>query len=158
MTSTAIFPGTFDPVTLGHQDLIQRSLSVFDRLVIAVSQKQTKCPLLSIDDRMALLESLYTSEPSITVVAFDGLLVDFAKKQNASAIVRGIRNNTDATYEQQLAQMNAKLAPEVETVLLFAHPEYQMISSTWIREILANHGDIRPFVDPSIASVLQQST
>ena len=154
MPRTALYPGTFDPFTNGHLHILQRVSAFFDRIVIAISTQSEKKPLLSIDQRVTLIELLCYSMPQVSVRSFDGLLVDFAKRMPAQAIVRGVRNAQDFAYEQQLAAMNHELAPDVETVFFMPHPNVAHISSTWVRDIARQSGDVSAFVPKIVADAL----
>ena len=153
---TAIYSGTFDPVTLGHLDVIGRAATLFDRLVVAVAVAHHKKTLFSLTERMDLLQaSLAEQGGAIEIVSFDGLVVDCCRQVGASAIVRGIRNGTDMDYESQMAQMNRKLAPEVETLFMLPTPTVQCISSTLVREISKLGGDVTQLVSPAVLHALQ---
>lgn len=144
---SAIYPGSFDPVTLGHWDLIQRAAKLVDRLVVAVLHNPAKTPAFSVDERVAMLKELLGPLPHVEVTAFHGLLVDFARTQNAQVIVRGVRAFSDFEYEFQMALMNRKLAPELETVFLMPKEKYSAVSSRFVREIGGmggNLGDLVP--------------
>ena len=154
MPRTALYPGTFDPFTNGHLHILQRVSAFFDRIVIAISTQSDKKPLLSIDQRVTLIELLCHSMPQVSVRFFDGLLVDFAQHMKAQAIVRGVRNAQDFAYEQQLAAMNHELAPDVETLFLIAHPSVAHVSSTWVRDIARQGGDVSAFVPKIVADAL----
>lgn len=152
---TAIYSGTFDPVTLGHLDVIVRAATLFDHLVVAVAAAHHKNTLFSLNERIALLQASLSEQERIEVVSFDGLVVDCCRRIGAGAIVRGIRNGTDMDYESQMAQMNRKLAPEVETIFMLPTPSVQCISSTLVREISKLGGDITQLVTPAVLSALQ---
>lgn len=153
---TAIYSGTFDPVTLGHLDVIGRAATLFDRLVVAVAVAHHKKTLFNLAERMELLQtSLAEQGSAIEIVSFDGLVVDCCRQVGASAIVRGIRNGTDMDYESQMAQMNRKLAPEVETLFMLPALGVQCISSTLVREISKLGGDVTPLVSPAVLRALQ---
>ena len=154
-TRTAIYSGTFDPVTLGHLDVIRRAANLFDRLVVAVAVAHHKNTLFSLDERIALLQASLSDEANIEVVSFEGLVVDCCHQVGAHAIVRGIRNGTDMDYESQMAQMNRKLAPTVETVFMLPTPSVQCISSTLVREISKLGGDVAQLVSPAVLTALQ---
>ena len=155
MPRTALYPGTFDPFTHGHLHILQRLSAFFDRIIIAISTQSDKTPLLSIAQRVNLLEMLCQTMPQVSVHPFEGLLVDAARNLHAHAIVRGVRNAQDFAYEQQLAAMNHDLAPDVETLLLMAHPHVAHVSSTWVRDIIRQGGDISAFVPKIVADVLR---
>tara|TARA_R110000824_G_scaffold155226_1_gene327552 strand:- start:104303 stop:104824 length:522 start_codon:yes stop_codon:yes gene_type:complete len=150
-TRTGIYPGTFDPMTNGHTDIIRRSLALVDHLVIAMGINATKTPLLSFEERKHLIEAEISPiaeklGAKISVVAFSGLVVDAADEHNASVIIRGLRGSVDYEYEAQMVGMNRIMNPNVETVFLSASPETQFISSTLVRQIAAMGGDISNFV------------
>ncbi|NTW86659.1 MAG: pantetheine-phosphate adenylyltransferase [Holophagaceae bacterium] len=143
---TAIYPGSFDPVTLGHWDLIQRAAKLVDRLVVAVLHNPSKSPAFSVEERVAMLSELTTTLPRVEVTSFHGLLVDYAKAQNAQVIVRGVRAFSDFEYEFQMALMNRKLAPELETVFLMPKEKYSAVSSRLVREIGGMGGNLSELV------------
>ena len=143
---TAIYPGSFDPVTLGHWDLVQRAAKLVDRLVVAVLHNPSKSPAFTVEERVAMLEELTTTLPHVEVTSFHGLLVDFAKAQNAQVIVRGVRAFSDFEYEFQMALMNRKLAPELETVFLMPKEKYSAVSSRLVREIGGMGGNLSELV------------
>lgn len=143
---TAIYPGSFDPVTLGHYDIIERSSKIFDRLIVGVLNNSAKSPLFSVEERVKMLKDVTKELPNVEVMAFDGLLIDFARAKEAQVIVRGLRAVTDFEYELQMAQTNHKLEPSVETVFLTTSLEYSYLSSTIVKEVAFYHGDISKFV------------
>ena len=142
----AIYPGSFDPVTLGHYDIIERSSKIFDRLIVGVLNTSAKSPLFSVEERVKMLKDVTKRLPNVEVMAFDGLLIDFARAKEAQVIVRGLRAVTDFEYELQMAQTNHKLEPSVETVFLTTSLEYSYLSSTIVKEVAFYHGDISKFV------------
>ncbi|MGZ8097229.1 MAG: pantetheine-phosphate adenylyltransferase [Methylosarcina sp.] len=149
MNIIAIYPGTFDPITSGHLDLIARAARLYDRIIVAVALNKGKTPLFSIEERVALATEVTTEFDNVEVKGFDSLLVEFAKKQNANVILRGLRAVSDFEYEFQLAGMNRRLAPDLETVFLTPAEQYEFISSSMIREIAQLKGDVSSFVpDP----------
>lgn len=154
-----VYPGTFDPVTSGHMDIITRALHVVDHLIVAVATNDGKTPLFDIDERIAMLEAeialLDNKGAAIKVVAFDTLLVDFVKKAGAGVIIRGLRAVSDFEYEFQMTGMNARLAPEIETVFLMASDRHQFISSRFVKEIGRLGGDISSFVPPGVLARLK---
>lgn len=153
MSRIAVYPGTFDPPTLGHLDIIARAASLFDRLVVGVFTNASKSPLFGIEERLALVEEAVASLPGdIVVTTASGLLVDFAAQQGAVGIVRGLRSGTDFDYEVQMTGMNGQLAPGIQTIFLVAEPRLQPISSTLVKEIARGGGDIAAFVTPGIAT------
>ncbi len=154
---TAVYSGTFDPITLGHLDVVRRAASLFDQLIIAVAIAHHKKTLFSLEVRVQLAQSATKSIANVRVLAFDGLIMDFCAAQNACAVVRGIRNITDFDYEAQMAAMNRKLRPQVETVFLLPDAPLQCISSTLVREISKLGGDVSAMVSADVLSALQNS-
>ena len=150
----AVYSGTFDPITLGHIDVVRRAAGLFDQLVIAVAVAHHKKTLFSLDSRIALAKTAMQNIANVSVIPFDGLMMDFCQQQSASVVVRGVRNVTDFDYEAQMAAMNRKLRPEVETVFLLPSPDLQAISSTLVREISKLGGDVRQMVSPEVANAL----
>jgi len=146
----AIYPGSFDPVTLGHWDLIQRAEKLVDRLVVSVLHNPSKVCAFSVAERVDLLRELVAGTPHVEIMAFHGLLVDFAKQQKANFIVRGVRAFSDFEYEFQMALMNRKLAPDLETVFLMPKEEYSVVSSRMVREVGSMGGDISGLVPPML--------
>lgn len=153
----AVYSGTFDPITLGHLDVVRRAASLFDQLIIAVAVAHHKKTLFSLEARVQLAQSATKSIANVSVLAFDGLIMDFCAAQNACAVVRGIRNITDFDYEAQMAAMNRKLRPHVETVFLLPDSPLQCISSTLVREISKLGGDVSAMVSADVLSALQTS-
>lgn len=154
MTRTAIYPGSFDPVTLGHEDLIRRSLELVDRVIVAVAVNLAKEPLFTLEERVALLQDVTGGEPRVEIRAFDGLLADFAKEVEAHTIVRGLRAVSDFDYESQMALMNRQLNPRLETVFLVPALHLTYLSSSLVREIARLGGDVSPFVQPAVERAL----
>jgi len=150
MSATAIYPGTFDPVTRGHIDICQRALKVFDHVVIGVADSPAKKPFFDIDERFDMLETVFDDNDQISVRRFSGLLIDFARDCDADVIIRGLRAISDFEYEVQLAGMNRSLAPEIETVFLTAAQRYAFVSSSLVREIARLDGDVSEFLHPEI--------
>ena len=146
----AIYPGSFDPVTLGHWDLIQRAEKLVDHLVVAVLHNPTKQPAFSVEARMEMLRELVAPFSNVEVMSFHGLLVDFAKAQNAQVIVRGVRAFSDFEYEFQMALMNRKLAPDLETVFLMPKEKYSAVSSRFVREIGGMGGNLTDLVPETL--------
>ena len=143
---TGIYPGSFDPVTYGHLDIIRRSAGMVDELTVGVLNNKAKTPLFSVEERVKMLEEVVRDIPNVKIMSFEGLLVDFAKKIDAQIIVRGLRAVTDFEYELQMAQTNHKLASDVETVFLTTNLQYSYLSSTTVKEVAAFGGDISQFV------------
>jgi len=156
MSSIAIYPGTFDPMTNGHLNIIERSAKVFPELIIAIAADTIKTPLFTQKERIALAQQTLKHLPNVRVQGFRGLLVEFAREQNVEVIVRGIRAIADFEYERQMASMNQHLAPEIETVFLTPDEGYAHISSTFVREISALGGDVSAFVSPEVFKALKK--
>ena len=154
----AVYSGTFDPVTLGHVDVVRRAAGLFDQLVIAVAVAHHKKTLFDLEARVKLAQTATESIANVTVLPFDGLIMDFCAAQRACAVVRGIRNLTDFDYEAQMAAMNRKLRPEVETVFLLPDAPLQCISSTLVREISKLGGDVSQMVSPGVLAALQAAS
>jgi pantetheine-phosphate adenylyltransferase len=154
MKITAIYPGTFDPITNGHLDLVQRACRLFDHVVVAIAAGGAKAPVFTLDERVALAQEVLTECDNIEVCGFDTLLVDFMQEKGAQVIIRGLRAVSDFEYEFQLASMNRKLAPEVETVFLTPAEQFSFISSSLVREIASLGGDVSSFVHPSVVAAL----
>ncbi|MDN3922404.1 pantetheine-phosphate adenylyltransferase [Roseateles violae] len=147
---TAVYPGTFDPMTLGHEDLMRRASRLFERLVIAVAAGHHKRTMFTIEERLEIARELAAPYPNVEVIAFRGLLRDFVVEHDGKVVVRGLRAVSDFEYEFQMAGMNRKLMPEVETVFLTPSDQHQFISSTFVREIATLGGDVSQFVSPSV--------
>ena len=144
--SIAIYPGTFDPATLGHVDLISRAAKLFDEVVVAVAENREKTPLFSLDKRVAMLDEVVTGMVNVRVIGFNNLLIDCAREQKANTILRGLRAVSDFEYEFQLASMNRHLDPDVETTFLTPSESYAFLSSTLIKEVASLGGDVSDFV------------
>ena len=155
MSRIAVYSGTFDPITLGHVDVIARAASVFDTLIVAVSKAHSKKTLFDLPQRMDLARAALQIVGNVRVEAFEGLIVEFCAQQGAQTIVRGIRNATDLDYEAQMAAMNRKLRPEIDTLFLLPSPPVQCISSTLVREISKLGGDVSQLVSPVVAQALE---
>ena len=152
----AIYPGSFDPVTFGHLDIIRRSSALVDELIVGVLNNNAKMPLFSVEERVKMLKEVTSSLTNVMIVPFDGLLVDFARQINAAFIVRGLRAITDFEYELQMSQTNHKLEPNVETIFLTTNIEYSYLSSTTVKEIAAFGGDISQFVPKAVVRELTE--
>jgi pantetheine-phosphate adenylyltransferase len=146
----AVYPGTFDPMTLGHEDVIRRAAQLFDRVIVAVAAGHHKKTLFSLKERVDMAREVVKPYPHVTVESFDGLMRDFVVARGAKAMVRGLRAVTDFDYEFQLAGMNRSLMPDVETVFLTPSDKYQFISSTFVREIAMLGGEVDKFVEPMV--------
>ena len=155
MTRVAVYPGSFDPVTHGHEDLVRRCRRFADRVVVAVARDGTKAPLFTADERVALLETVLKGEAGIEVRSFDGLLVDFAREINATMVVRGVRAVSDFEYEFQMAYMNRELWHELETVFLVPGLHLTFLSSSLVREVARLGGDVSQFVHPEVDRALR---
>lgn len=154
MSVKAIYPGTFDPVTNGHTDLINRASHLFSEVVVAVASNPSKKPYFDLLKRVEMLEQLTQHLPNVSVVGFTGLLVNFAKQHNASVLIRGLRTVSDFEYEFQLANMNRRLSPDLESVFLTPAEEHTFISSTIVKEVALHDGDVSEFVHPIVKSAL----
>ena len=150
--TTAVYPGSFDPLTLGHDDIIRRSLQLVDRLIVAIAETATqpKSSLFSISERVDLINTVYENEPRVEVVAFPGLLVDFARESGARLIVRGLRAVSDFEYEFQMALMNRALWPEVEVIFMAPDTRHTFLSASLVREVGRLGGDVSGFVHPEV--------
>jgi pantetheine-phosphate adenylyltransferase len=146
----AVYPGTFDPLTRGHEDLVRRAASVFAKLVVGVADSRNKRPFFSMDERLAIAREVLGHYPNVEVAGFRGLLKDFVREQGARVIVRGLRAVSDFEYEFQMAGMNRHLLPDVETLFMTPSEQYQFISGTIVREIATLGGDVSKFVFPSV--------
>ena len=155
-TSLAIYPGSFDPVTNGHLDLIERGTKIFDRLVVAVLRNLDKEPLFPTEERVVMLREVTSQWANVEVDVFDGLLVDYARKRDAQVILRGIRAFSDYEYELQMALMNRRLESKIETVFMMPAEKYSYLSSRLVREIAHLGGDIKGLVPPTVEQRLQQ--
>ena len=156
MTQRAIYPGTFDPMTKGHVDLIERACKLFDEIVIAIAASEAKNPLFTLDERIQIAEKIFASNDKVKVVGFSGLLVDLAKDNDAKILIRGLRVVADFEYEFQLANMNRAMMPELESVFLTPKEQYSYISSSLVKEICKMGGDVSEFVDPISLSELKR--
>lgn len=153
---TAIYPGSFDPVTLGHYDIIERSSQIFDRLIVGVLNNSAKSPLFSVEERVKMLKDVTKELPNVEIKSFDGLLIDFARENQAQVIVRGLRAVTDFEYELQMAQMNRVIAPEIDTLFLTTNLKYAYLSSSIAKEVAMYGGDISAFLDPAVERKVQK--
>ncbi|MBI3347103.1 MAG: pantetheine-phosphate adenylyltransferase [Burkholderiales bacterium] len=154
ITITAVYPGTFDPITLGHEDLMRRAAGMFERLVIAVAVGHHKKTLFPLDERLAMAQEAAAPLGNVEVIAFDGLLRDFVRTHAGRVVVRGLRTGGDFEYEFQMAGMNRKLMPEVETIFLTPGEHHQYTSSTFVREIATLGGEVAEFVSPGVLARL----
>jgi pantetheine-phosphate adenylyltransferase len=150
-----IYPGTFDPITNGHLDVLERAAKLFGRVTVAVAISSTKSPLFTADQRVALIRANVTKLANVEVVSFDGLLVEFARQQKANAIIRGLRALSDFEFEFNMALMNRHLEPEVETIFVMPAEAYSYTSSTLVKQIAKLGGDVANFVPPNVAQALK---
>ncbi|MBA2409009.1 MAG: pantetheine-phosphate adenylyltransferase [Gammaproteobacteria bacterium] len=155
MPSIAVYPGTFDPITNGHTDLIRRAAKLFDRVVLGVAANPGKTPFFSLEERVAMARNALRNVKNVEVCGFDNLLVNFAREHGAVAVVRGLRAVSDFEFEFQLAGMNRKLDPNLESLFLTPAEEYAVLSSNMVREVASLGGDVSAFVDPAVAAALR---
>lgn len=151
----AVYPGTFDPITLGHEDLVRRAAHLFDEVIVAVAGSTSKSTLFSLDERVTLAESVFTVFDNVRVVGFSGLLMRFVQEQNAQIVLRGLRAASDFEYEFQLAGMNRKLYPKLETMFLTPSDEYMFVSSSLVREVANLGGDVHQFVSATVENAIK---
>ena len=156
MKRSAVYPGTFDPITNGHQDLVRRAASVFERVIVAIAANPNKAPMFSLDKRVALAREVLSDIPSVEVMGYSGLTVDFARQQGVQVVVRGLRAISDFEFEFQLANMSRHLSRDLETVFLTPQEQFTFISSTLVREIAVLGGDVNEFVHPLVAAELRK--
>jgi len=154
---TALYPGTFDPITNGHIDLVERATQMFDRVVVAIAENKRKNPLFSLEERIDLAKQVLADNPNVEVMGFNTLLVDFAHEQQAKVLVRGLRAVADFEFEFQLASMNRHLAPDIESVYLMPSEQYSFISSSLVKEVARLGGDIEKYVHPVVYRALRAS-
>jgi len=150
MKKTAIFPGSFDPFTIGHESIVNRALDLFDEIIIAVGFNSNKSGYFPLNKRVQWIKDVFADNPKIKVDKYEGLTIDFCKKHNAQYILRGLRTSSDFEYERAIAQMNKKMLPGVESVFLLTHPEHTPVSSTIVRDIFRHGGDVSPFIPKQI--------
>jgi pantetheine-phosphate adenylyltransferase len=155
MDRICLFPGTFDPVTLGHTDIIDRALPLFDKFVIGIGRNSNKVPMFDEAQRIKWLKKIYANEPKVEVLAYDGLTVDCCKAVNANFILRGIRYVNDFEYEKAIADMNRSLANTVETIFLTCLPKYTSVASTLIRDVIRNGGDVTQFLPEAVKNSIK---
>jgi len=152
----AVYPGTFDPMTMGHVDLVRRASKLFDSVIIAIASSDSKKPMFSLEERIEIGNKIFADDPKVEVVGFSGLLVNFAKDNDANILIRGLRVVADFEYEFQLANMNRAMSPDIESVFLTPKEEYSYISSSLVKEIATMGGDVTRFVDPVTLEALNQ--
>jgi pantetheine-phosphate adenylyltransferase len=155
MKVTALYPGTFDPITNGHTDLVRRAARLFDEVVVAIAANPKKTPLFTLEERVGLAQSVLKDISGARVIGFDNLLIDLTHQQGARVILRGLRAVSDFEFEFQMAGMNRKLAPDVETVFMTPSEQEMFISSSLVKEIAVLHGDVSSFVDPRVVAALK---
>ncbi|MFT4779176.1 MAG: pantetheine-phosphate adenylyltransferase [Flavobacteriales bacterium] len=146
----AVFPGSFDPITKGHENIVRRAANVFDHIVVAIGSNSSKKSMFDLDQRRAWLNEVFDDLDNVTVSDYEGLTIDFCRKIESKFLLRGVRNGGDFEYERTIAQMTKYMAPEIETVILFTDPEFAAINSTVVREILRNNGDVTQFIPDSV--------
>jgi pantetheine-phosphate adenylyltransferase len=156
MQRICLFPGTFDPLTLGHTDIINRALPLFDKLVIGIGRNAYKQPMFSEEQRLEWLKEIYKDEPKIDALVYDGLTVECCREVGASFILRGIRYVNDFEYEKAIADMNRSIQGHIETVFLTCLPQYTSVASTLVRDVLRYGGDVSPFVPQAVTNTIQQ--
>ena len=150
MQRVCLFPGTFDPITLGHVDVIKRSVSLFDKLIIAIGVNSQKTPMFTVEQRIAWMKEIFNDYPQISVTSYSGLTIHYCKEVGAQYMMRGIRYIADFEYEKAIADMNRMLAPEIETIFLTCAPEYSTISSTIVRDVIRNNGDVSKIIPAEV--------
>jgi pantetheine-phosphate adenylyltransferase len=150
MKKIAVFPGSFDPITIGHEEIVRRALPLFDEIIVAIGQNTSKASLFSLEKRMEWIESTFSDAAQVRVLAYEGLTIDFCRAHSANFILRGVRNGGDYEYERSIAHMNKALSPDIETVLLFSDLNAAAIHSTIIREIIKNKGDVSQFLPKNV--------
>ena len=153
----AVYPGTFDPITLGHEDIVRRAANLFDEVIVAVACSTNKHTLFSLEERVSLAQGVFKKAENVKVVGFSGLLMQFVQEQGAQMVIRGLRAASDFEYEFQLAGMNRKLFPKLETLFLTPAEQYMFVSSSLVREVATLGGDVHQFVSPTVeAAILQK--
>ncbi len=147
---TAVYPGTFDPITYGHIDVIRRASKLFDRVIVLVARNSSKTPIFNAEERIAMIREVFRGNRSVIVDGFDGLLVGYARRKHATAIIRGLRAVSDFEYEFQMALTNRKLSPDIDTLFLVPHEKFTYLNSTIVREVARLGGDVSGFVPPGV--------
>jgi len=154
--SKALYPGTFDPITLGHIDIIERALNLFDEIIIAIATSDSKTPLFSLEERIEQIDIIFKGNKNVRAIGFTGLVVDLAKQEEVTMLIRGLRAVSDFEYEFQLANMNRAMSPEIESVFLTPKAKFPFLSSTLVREIASMGGKVSAFVDPVVEQALEK--
>jgi pantetheine-phosphate adenylyltransferase len=154
--SKALYPGTFDPITLGHIDIIERALNLFDEIIIAIATSDSKTPLFSLEERIEQIDIIFKGNKNVRAIGFTGLVVDLAKQEEVTMLIRGLRAVSDFEYEFQLANMNRAMSPEIESVFLTPKAKFSFLSSTLVREIASMGGKVSAFVDPVVEQALEK--
>ncbi|MFL2697749.1 MAG: pantetheine-phosphate adenylyltransferase [Gammaproteobacteria bacterium] len=152
----AIYPGTFDPLTLGHIDIVERALNLFEEVTIAIAVSEKKVPLFSLEERIDQINNIFGNEKRINAIGFTGLIVDLAKEQDSNVLIRGLRAVSDFEYEFQMASMNRAMSPELDSIFLTPKAQYSFLSSSLVREIASMGGDVSSFVDPIVEKDLKE--
>jgi pantetheine-phosphate adenylyltransferase len=150
MERIAVFPGSFDPITRGHESIIRRALPLFDHIIVAIGENQEKKSYFSLEQRISWIRAVFFDVPAITVMSYQGLTVDFCKKMNARFLLRGLRTSADFEFERSIGQINKNLSPDIETVFLLTTPEHSALNSSIVRDILRNGGDAAQFVPEAV--------
>ena len=152
----AVYPGTFDPITLGHEDIVRRAADLFDEVIVAVAGSTSKRTLFNFEERVSLAQSVFKTASNVRVIGFNGLLMQFVQEQGAQMVIRGLRAASDFEYEFQLAGMNRKIYPKLETVFLTPAEQYMFVSSTLVREVATLNGDVHQFVSPMVDAAIKE--
>lgn len=158
MKRVALFPGTFDPITIGHLDIIQRALPLFDKLIIGIGRNANKTAMFSEELRLQWVNEIYKNEPKVSAIIYEGLTIECCQKVGANFIIRGIRYVNDFEYEKAIADMNRSLDPEIETVFLTCLPQYTSVASTLVRDVIRNGGDVAQFLPDVVAEALSKKS
>jgi len=150
MEKIAVFPGTFDPFTVGHESIVKRALSLFDKVIVAVGNNLSKNTMFTLDQRLAMVNEVFANEPRVEIKSYEGLTVNFCQKLGAKFLLRGLRTSADFEYERAIGQVNKSMNPKIETVFLLTAPEHTPVNSTIIRDIIINKGDASKFLPKSV--------
>lgn len=151
-----IYPGTFDPITYGHIDVVRRAARIFDKVIVSIAPNKDKMPLFTAEERLQLIDENLTDMPTVSVMIFESLMIDFARQQKAAAVVRGLRAVSDFEFEFQMALMNRNLNPDIETIFLMPHESYSFTSSTMVKQVCKFGGDVSKFVPKNVAIALRR--